>query len=593
MTTSVPVVKLQDPQLDLVPRVYYAKMGGANITYNKYTAISATNSQVVFSTTTPSVNVGVSRRLYWESRVKVTFPDGAGGIPDADLPTYGAVISATDVGLRQYPCAFATETLSLKLNNATMTVNLSDIINPLMRFGTSPDERNKYMSGSPSYPDQFPTYDDSATGLSGKIAGPRNPFADYTTNVEEISRQFRNFVESVELVNVGVAPAVRVRSFTLVLYEPLFIPPLNWSERDVACLFGIQTIDLTLTLSSNLKNRFLCGLFSAPAAGGGNNALASPLTTVELLGTNNKPPVLHVLYITPPVTMTLPRLIHYPYYEVVRYISSGIKLKPNKFLTTGSTTAGASTALFAVNNITLHSVPKRLYIWAAVTPSTYVSDGGERVPNVCARITAISVNWNNQSGMLSSASEYDLYRISVKNGCDQAWTEWSQYTGSVLCLEPSVDLSLGPLEAPGSRGNYQLQYNVSFTNLLYDGDAVAKDYDYQVYTVAVNEGMFTVNDSVVSLDIGMLTEEAVRDATEAPAGTYNEIKNLYGGGFFGDLWKGIKKGAEVVRDIVTPVAGVVSKLPLGMVSDVAGVVHKVGKATGGARMTKRSLSMRV
>ena len=60
-------------------------------------------------------------------------------------------------------------------------------------------------------------------------------------------------------------------------------------------LFGIQTIDFTMSLSSNLKNKVLAGVFAAPNAGTQNGLTAAEVT----INSNGNKPILHVLYITP------------------------------------------------------------------------------------------------------------------------------------------------------------------------------------------------------------------------------------------------------------------------------------------------------
>ena len=626
---AIPTVKLQDPQLDIVPRTYYAKMGGSDITYNNYSAISSTNSQVVFSTTTPSVNVGLSRRLYWEGGIGVSFP---ATIPDNQLPTFSTITQGNGgtIGLRPFPLANICDTVSEKFNNATITVNLNDIIHALMRYGTSPDERNKFMSGSPSFPDELNSYAD----INGSGAGARNPFSQYSTNVEEISRLPLAWLQSV--VYAAAPNATRVRSFVLQFLEPLFVSPINWSEKDVLSLFGVQTIDITLSLGSNLKNRIFAGAFTSisanttPITTGGLNGLTDAV--VQLLGDNSSKPKLHVLYITPQINMTVPKLLHYPYYEVGRYITNGANLAPNKFITSGVTNPACVAFNTSVSNITLHSVPKRIYIYArvqqsiydtntvvtAANPATY-AQGGNAIPNIFGRIPRISLNWNNRAGILSSAAEYDLYRMSVVNGCDQSWTEWTTYSGSVLCIEPSVQMGLSPLEAPGSRGNYQLQYNLDYVNLLYDDTTLGpvgapNTYPYNIYTVVINEGFMTVNDSTISLDIGVLTEEAIKNSTWAPPGTFNEISNLWGGGFFQDLWKGIKSVGSVAGKVISPVSQLVGDvaglIPHPAAQAVSGIAHGVnrvakslgsgrraavrgGTLSGGAKMSRRGLSKRM
>lgn len=590
---SVPVVKVQDPTLDVVDRIYYAKMGALSATHNQIQAISASDSQVVFNTTTPSVNVGVDRRMYVEYLFTVTSSSPAVAKAE-DLP---AALFSTNRGLRQFPVASSVESYQLKLNNSTITINMEDMVHALHRYGSSPQERNCYMSGSPSMPDEFWLFDEFNPALppsrSGAIiSGARQPFSEYATNIREASRNLKVWVESV---TYKAAPnANEVASFTLRVREPVFIPPLNWSENDVLCLFGIQTIDLIANHSS--LQRVLEGTL--------NNADY----TVSL---NNTKPLLHLYYVSPQINQEIPRLLHYPFYEIGRYISNGATLtQGNQGMVIGATIPATARGTTNVNNITLHSIPKRLYIYVQQRKGATVERF--RQADLWARIDRIRINWDNMAGKLSTAESYDLYRMSVKNGLDMSWAQWSRFCGSVLCIEPATDLGLSPLEASGSRGNYQFSYQIDYTSIRpsqngLEAPPVSTDYD--VYTLAVNEGFLTINDSVVSQDTGVLTERSISEANWAPAGTYNEIKNLYGGSFAGDIWKAVKKGVRGLAEVVKVGAPIVSQVaPLfgakgqkvGKMADIAsgvasGISSKLdgsGRRKGGAIASRKSLADR-
>ncbi len=576
MTDSVPVVRVLDPRLDIQKRVYYAKQGGANITHQQYSAVSATNSQVVWSQTTPSVNVGVDRRMYIEFRYHVSYP---ASVLDDDLPEVNQILRGNALGLRAYPVASAIETVSLKLNNSTMTSNCQDLVHALQRYGTNPDERNRYLSGSPSYPDQFPTYNDDAIG--GIISGARNPFAGYSTNVEEISRQPFNWADNVETVQTGPGPIfdIRVRSFDVVCREPLFSPGIvNWSERPVQALFGVQTIDVTLSLVSDLKSAVFAGIASNTA---GSNMFT--MADVSLVTETSSKPRLHLLYITPQMARVngenaIPNLLQYPYYELNRYTSNGEEPVGSTELIDAKRPESVQST---INNITLHSIPKRMYIYArpirANNPST---NSDLTIPNVFAEIRRLDINFNNRAGILSSAESYDLYAQSVHNGCDQAWSEWQKYQGSVLCIDSALDLPLNALEAPGSRGNYQFQYKLDYANLL------REKTKYQIYTIAVGEGFMTINDAVISLDIGVLTEEAIQNAGEAKLSYNDLVATFRGGGFVDDIFKGVKKAAKVVgpvADIVADVAGTIPDPRAQGVALGARSAAKLAKALGGRK----------
>jgi hypothetical protein len=73
-------------------------------------------------------------------------------------------------------------------------------------------------------------------------------------------------------------------------------------------------------------------------------------------------------------------------------------------------------------------------------------------------IAGVSINFNNQSGILSSATQQDLFRYSVENGSNQSYSEWIgaanvpdnvsgcgrriATSGSLLILEFGKDIQL-------------------------------------------------------------------------------------------------------------------------------------------------------
>ena len=95
-------------------------------------------------------------------------------------------------------------------------------------------------------------------------------------------------------------------------------------------------------------------------------------------------------------------------------------------------------------------------------------------------IEGISINFNNSSGLGSSFTQQDLYKITAKNGINQSWLEFTgkangamtagaithvPTTGSVLCLGFGTDIQLNEdYLAQGSLGSYQLSIKVDVKN---------------------------------------------------------------------------------------------------------------------------------
>ena len=101
-----------------------------------------------------------------------------------------------------------------------------------------------------------------------------------------------------------------------------------------------------------------------------------------------------------------------PYVDYPRYITS----QQN----TNVINAGNSSDI-VINNIQLNQIPDRFVI----VVRKRLSDQTARDANAFFAINTVSVNFNNASGLLSSATPQDLWRTSVANGSKQSWYEFS------------------------------------------------------------------------------------------------------------------------------------------------------------------------
>jgi hypothetical protein len=197
-------------------------------------------------------------------------------------------------------------------------------------------------------------------------------------------------------------------------------------------------------------------------------------------------------------------------------------------------------------------------------------------------INSIAVTFNNRVGILSTATQQDLYQISIKNGCNLSWNEWTNNVGSVLCLDFGLDLGLPINECPGIIGNYQLQIQLNISNTS------ASSVLYSLYVVVVNEGTYLVVDGSAKHQIGVISQSDCINATDSPEMPFSKANHVYGGSF----WDKLKSGFQSIGRVLKPVAGKVldyaaSKVPIPLVGTVLreGVrgVTGVGLSGGGRR----------
>jgi hypothetical protein len=198
---------------------------------------------------------------------------------------------------------------------------------------------------------------------------------------------------------------------------------------------------------------------------------------------------------------------------------------------------GASTVLTS-QSIQLNQVPDLIIIVSRKPMANQTI----RDPSAFMTIDGISVNFNNQSGLLASATQEDLYNISYRNGSSQSFYEFggtalknnnvngegtiTPTIGSMLVLSPVYDLSLPDMLSASSLGQYQLQFNLRVTNQFPDA------FIPELCIITVNSGLFSTVQGTSQIFTGILTKEMVlrtKEQNPVPHVTSDEYERLVGG----------------------------------------------------------------
>ena len=234
-----------------------------------------------------------------------------------------------------------------------------------------------------------------------------------------------------------------------------------------------------------------------------------------------------------------------PYMDFPRYLTSSANAV--------NVAWGATTTLTS-SNVQINQIPDLFIINIRKPMATQNSSDADSF----FKINNISINLNNQSGLLSSSSAYDLWKMSVRNGSTQSWAEFGGQmisapdaaallepvvtspvtTGSLLIINPAYDLSLPDYITSGSLGNYNFQFQVGVTNQFtaLPWDAGVLGITPEICTVTVNSGIMSTQQGVSSIYTGILTKEQVLDAKskqQASAVKSGEIQRMVGGSLFG------------------------------------------------------------
>lgn len=516
-------VIIKDPITDIqTQKIFTILKGGSQNTYRAYTTTSISSSSIQFSCPPPSSNIIIDRKIYFLLPIRLTF---TGTSPAGNLLNPG-----TD-SLRQYPISSSIDTLTMTINNQTVSIQLSDMIHALSHYNNSESVQNTDFSLSPNYSDQSQQYSD----LYGSI---RSPLATYGDSIDKSLLQRGGFSYTI-VQNTPTSAIVDA-----LVCEPLFLSPLYFGKNNSYGLYNVTTMDFNISFLQNAGNR----MWSHDNVSGNatqvtnisyqfNNFTGAPFSYSE-----NQAKML-INYITPLETDIYPRNmpISYSYFDIQRYPTDS-----------GNSFAPLEIRQIQSNNLQLNSIPRRIYI--------YVRERNNDLYATCHNtdtffsILNVSVQFENKNGLLSSASQQQLYRISQENGCKLNYMQWagqpinnanltSQYysVGSVLCLEVNKNIGLSSIDSVGKLGNYLLQMNVTCQNIS------NRNITPTLYVLVVSEGVFTITqENNALINVGVITSNDILNSEVSPKVSYLDVVDEYGGNFFSNL----KHFGEKVNDFL-------------------------------------------
>jgi hypothetical protein len=517
---------------------YAVQSGASQTTYQPFPATSASNSALIFNVQVPSENVVLGRDLLVSTGI--TFTITASG---ADAGNLIMDIGNTD-SLQAFPFNSLLNTATAQINNTTVSINTQDVLPSILRMNDS-RELYRYNSMTPSLPDQAYADYGSAIGTNN------NPLASYSTasyDLDQVPRgAFPIRVVSVSRQSTGSPTPPPVTGtfestattdvFTIVLQtqvcEPLFLSPFIWGnpEFNSQGLLGINNISFTFNVDATCRRLWSSSTgyitnISLGQNGQGNGFTSSGTIGVKPVPTN--PAILMKFLSTQPSDLIQTKNI-VPYIDYPRYLTvSGNNPSMDAFTTQTLTSS----------NLQINQIPD-LFLITVRKPMSQ-QDWNDSMSQFI--INSISINLNNQSGLLSSASQFDLWRMSSKNGSAQSFVEFGGQalvnngttgqggvvytTGSVLVINPAYDLSLPDYITCGSLGNYNFQFSASVTNQS------NQTIQPEICVICVNSGIFTTQQGVSAVYTGILTKEmvlATKASRQVGAFTSQEVSRMVGG----------------------------------------------------------------
>jgi len=529
--------------------VFGVQSGASQSTFQQFQAVSASNSSIVFNVQVPSENIVIDRHLLLQTTLYFTvninsITNGGLGVPAGSQAfQYGLTDS-----LQAFPLNSLFTTVQSTINNVSVSSNLQDILPMLTRMN---DNRmlSRYNSLTPSYVDnQWGLYSQGVLTNSNPLASysnngydedfePRGAFPLTSLFINHYNATTDTFDSSV--ISSGTSDYWNIY-IGVEITEPFLAlsPFINCRPNQEAGLLGVNNMSFVLNVDSQCKRLFSTANTVVNTSG---NGLQSYITNIQLgtagntLGTaypnafQSTRLLFNFLSLQPEQYSKISTKNCVPFLDYPRYLS--IQNNNNSIASNASTTLTAP-------SIQLNQIPDLILISVRVPMSSQTWSYASSF----LTINNISINFNNASGLLSTATQQDLYNMSYRNGSQQSFYEFNGFAGinnnsagtqtlvptigSLLVLNPSLDFSLPSYLSASSLGQYQFQFNINVTNQF------PFSITPEICIVTMNSGIFAIQQGTAQIFTGILTKQQVLQTKEqnpVPHLETSEYQRLVGG----------------------------------------------------------------
>lgn len=529
MSADFEPVLVKDSKLMLTDKLDYPVVQGASDnTYQTFKSNTASSSSITFNVMTPSESVAVSRLVYIESDIyfTVNLTERTQGAAAAGAPLFNY---GNRDALAPFPLQQCFSNAQVSINNTSSSVNVQDILNEVLSC-MSNEEMSKYCGhGTPTYKDNYGLFSDAVDANNNPLGGYRN-----ASHCSVLPRGTHELIDFIPVITptAGGAPSNSVLAIAakanynfhchVKVREPLFLPPFLFCDSKYrnASIMGIGSMSYVFNIDSSLKRLFSYGTdltLANPGIPGalsitpgwiGNDTpqLATKVPSHDLFENCN----LLFNFLTPSSVDLQPSKCITPYVKWQRYITGSNN--------TTSIPANSS-APYTISNIQLNTVPNKFYICARKPMSQKTIQD----PNVWYGIEKVNITFSNKSGILSGATQYDLWKISNMSGSVQSFQDFQGVAqayagptvavpnrkiptqGAVLTINPALFMSLDPQLSNGSLGNFNFQMDITIRNNYSTAQNV------ELVVIVQQDGLLKTISGSSSTDVGLLNKQLVLD----------------------------------------------------------------------------------
>jgi len=547
---------------------------------------------------------------------------------------------------KSMPANRLIDTCNLVVNNSSILSEPSKYVAMLSQYKTNQEFIKKYRSLSPTEPDYFNRYEnyDLANTIllqqTGGAAGagaapvlpadratlpinyphtPGSPFKNGTQCLDEDYEPRGAFPFTVDTKDVGTGRPTKITyKFTEPLLNPFCMP------RENSAVAHVTDLSVQLNFTSNIDRAFssiytiskrpfiegTAALGPAPDTNGtplynGSTFAGTPPLNTRIHpvaaegGSNLTYSINSARLITKVATASIPlsikdRLNLNEFQMPVMNLGANDGLSGTQFIDNKITVTP--------NTLRLSAIPSHVFIFARPQLTTQTRFNADAF----LAIDSISLTCMNKTGILSGFTPQQLYNISVENGVNMSWGQWSRRVGSVLCLAFGKDI---PQLLPGVEESLDFSYTITMRDTTHfdntgarvphvnasagTRDTCTNDVSiiWELCTLVVTPSSITLEDGRSVKHQGISSQEAQDAMDQGPSmQTLKDVNQAIGGSFSDWIdrssrktWTGVKRYAGPIANAANALAAANPALaPLAVGANM--VSSAVG--SGGRRRTR-------
>lgn len=568
MSSQIKTVLVKDNILDCTDQLPFAvEKGGQNVSVQRFPTTSTSASSHTYQIQVPSHSTVVSRELLWHSKIKVVLT----GVPEntQHLVNIGQLsLNNTDC-FAPFPLHQAVENMTCQINNTSVNMNTNQILDPLLRC-MDRKALARWNSTTPVYLDNGTYIRDHAN----------SPFSAYDLAFNADYPPRGAFLTTVTNNTAGNGVDSRTVTVEIEVSEPIMLSPFVFGdvEHSSAGIYGVSQINFTMQLDAQARRvyRFIDNI---PAVYAGK----------VLQSVSYEDSYIECRFLTPHPSTLLPELNVVPYASFNNYVKVGGALPANTLST------------YTSDTIQLNSIPDKVFVFVKEAKANQTGTN----PDQYASIKNVNISFNNQVGILSSATPFELFRMSQEAGNNQSWLEWNgraratqgspDSTGpdyatvsSILVLDFADHINISEdYYSPGSIGTFNFQIQVQCES------PINPLTNAELNVLFMNSGCMATQNGSSNLYTGVLTKQMVLDASMQEGVARHELNRFVGGGF----WSALKSIGKAVLPIARQALSVIPH-PYAQAADQGlkavglgktGGMQTGGMQTGGGRRMNKYL----